>query len=225
MVKLLLVDENRAVDFEHYHWLCANNFVVEVAEDTPGALSFLASNNVDVMLVVQRGAGVSGIQICRAYRQIGGQTPILVFAMKQDSSGHLFTAEATLDAGADDFVFDECRLAELTARIRALLRRPPNVLENLLTAGPISMNTLTGIVKKDGKEVHLQPMELNLLEFLLRHPNQVFSAQVLHLRVWPEPTGQCSVSDTVRTHIKTLRRKLGCPLIKTVHGRGYKLQL
>lgn len=103
------------------------------------------------------------------------------------------------------------------------------MLNNLLQAGTITLNVNESIVIRNGDEIHLHPMEFNLLEFLLRHPNQVFTARTLHERVWRGQVNRASSSDTVRTHIKTLRKKIDIPgtksLITSVQGRGYKLSL
>ncbi|MBY0547567.1 MAG: winged helix-turn-helix domain-containing protein [Candidatus Obscuribacterales bacterium] len=135
----------------------------------------------------------------------GGQTPILVISSDPDlgavNSGTPASVEAALDSGADDFV----------------------------SSSTITLNVNESIVIRNGDEIHLHPMEFNLLEFLLRHPNQVFTARTLHERVWRGQVNRASSSDTVRTHIKTLRKKIDIPgtksLITSVQGRGYKLSL
>lgn len=224
MTKLLLLAVNDSADAEkRVQWLRSHNYIVEVVADGKKALSFLEANQVDVIVLADDVFGMSCVEICRFYRQQGGQTPVLILASQQ---GGQHSAEVALEAGADDFVLNACKLSELSARIRALLRRPPRILNSLLQVGGIVMETDSGKVFRGDCELSLQPMELKLLEFLMRHADEIFSAHSLHLRVWHDDSN--SSTETVRTHIKTLRKKLddesGQSLIKTVHGRGYKLQ-
>jgi DNA-binding response OmpR family regulator len=228
MVKLLILADHTRRAIEYSQWLCANDYEVTVVADKESALGFLQHNEVDVILIMDDLSRASCLDACKSYRQAGGQAFILMVDLNQDKCNR---AERALDAGADDFVANECQLSELSARIRALLRRPPRVLDTLLRAGPILMDPSTRRVLKDEVEIRLQPMEWHLLEFFLRHPNQVFSARTLHMRIWREPissTATTTTCDTVRTHIKTLRKKIDDDsqesLIKNVHGRGYKLQ-
>ena len=225
MVKLLIADNDVHAAKERSKWFGAHHhYLVDVVNDGRSALNWLECNKFDAIVVVEHLPQVSGIELCKTYRQHGGQTPILMLGGSRPETA---SAERALDSGVDDFVPNQCALSELSARIRALLRRPPGLVNNLLQAGNLVMDTSLGQLFKAGAEIRLQPMELNLLEFFMRHPNQVFSARTLHVRIWREQIGSGSVSDTVRTHIKTLRKKLddhnGASIISTVHGRGYKL--
>ena len=176
----------------------------------------------DLLLIIAcRGADTVAVEICQAYRLRGGMAPILVIL---DVDAHV-SRVSILDAGADDYLLEPVNNKELAARVETLLRRPPIIYQRFLVAGHVSIDTVNGIVKKDDEEVHLRPMEYNLLEFLMQHPNQVFTSQFLWQRIWKSTSR--SYSDTVRTHIKTLRIKLdkeGQPsIISTVRARGYRL--
>jgi DNA-binding response OmpR family regulator len=130
-----------------------------------------------------------------------------------------------LDAGADDYLGKPFELSELSARLRALLRRPAQYGGKILTVRSIVLETDTYRVTVDGKEVTLLPKEFALLEFLMRHPNQVFSSEALIDRVWPSDSE--ASPDTVRTYVNRLRKKLDVEgqssAIRTIHGIGYKL--
>jgi two-component system OmpR family response regulator len=130
------------------------------------------------------------------------------------------------DAGADAYLAKPFQLADLSAYLRALLRRPALRNNKVLTLGNLSMNTESGRVTKNGQLIHLFPMEYKLLRFLMGHPNQVFNARAIFERVWQKNVG--NMDDTVRTHVRTLRRKIdskGCTsLITTLRGLGYKVE-
>src|SRR5262249_28595125 len=131
-----------------------------------------------------------------------------------------------LDAGADDYLTKPFHIKELAARVRALLRRPAAVTGEVMSAHGLTLDTSLRKVTKGGREIHLVPKEYQLLEFFLRHRNQLFSAEALLDRIWESGTEDSP--DTVRTHIKTLRRKIDIPglpsAIKTVHGAGYGIE-
>ncbi|MGH9548251.1 MAG: winged helix-turn-helix domain-containing protein, partial [Terriglobales bacterium] len=111
------------------------------------------------------------------------------------------------------------------ARLRALIRRPIHLSGNCLNLGDLSLDAAAHTVKKAGKEVTLLPKEFALLEFLMRHPDQIFSQEAILSRVWASTSE--SVPDTVRFHIASLRKKLDSDgeesIIQTVHKAGYKL--
>jgi len=133
--------------------------------------------------------------------------------------------EAGLNVGADDYLTKPFHLKELAARVRVLLRRPPTLVTTTLRCGDVVLDTMECKVVKGGKEIHLLPKEYRLLEFFMRHPNQVFSAESIFNHVW-ESDASASL-DTVRGHIMRLRSKVDSgaqnSIIDTVRRIGYKL--
>ncbi len=231
-MKLLILETDVQSATLRSQWFSAQNYLVDVVMNGHIALDCLQTTSFDVILLGNL-SDITSVELCRVYRRLGGQTPILMIS--SDPQHHerwmvpCLNATNALDSGADDFVQHACPMTELSARVRALLRRPPAVLNDLLQTGKITMNTTTSTIIRDGVEIHLQPMEFNLLEFFLRHPNQVFSTRALHERIWRGQIARGTTSDTVRTHMKTLRRKIDEPgkpsIITSVHGRGYKLTI
>ncbi len=114
----------------------------------------------------------------------------------------------------------------MASQIRAMLRRPRLRIENILTLGNIALDIEAGTVTKSNELIHLFPMEFKLLQFLMSHPNQLFDARAIFARVWRKE--ESATEDTVRTHIRTLRKKIDNEdqpsFITTVRGLGYKTE-
>jgi DNA-binding response OmpR family regulator len=133
--------------------------------------------------------------------------------------------ESGLDSGADDYLTKPFENKILAARLRALLRRPPIVAGPVVTVGDLQWDPVTRTARRDGQELKLRPMVGNLLEFLMLHPGQFFPSKALLLRVWHDDS--TAGLDTVRAHVKLLRRSVDVPgqpsYIETERHRGYRL--
>lgn len=220
MAKILVVEDEKDLLNILRMSLEAQGHKVDVSLDGADAIEKLEHFKFDLVILDWQLPSKSGIEILSQFRNGGGQTPILMLTGRNQATDK---AEG-LDTGADDYLtkpFDE---RELDARVRALLRRPHTFTGSVLSLGDISAEQDTRRVYKSGKEVVLLPLEYNLLEFLLKHRGQTFSAEALLDRVWK--TGTEVSEDAVRTVIKTLRRKIankdGSSIIHTVYGVGYR---
>lgn len=224
MTKLLLAEHDSDSRQSTADWLMREKYVLEVVFSSDRLYLALRENHYDLIVLDLAMPGLNPVESCREYRFNGGMAPILLLCDSNTSEERI----AGLDAGADDYLLKPFQLRELAATIRCLLRRPAVVVEDVLRVGDIVMDVRARSVNRQGKVIELYPLEFNLLEFLLRHPNQVYSAEALGARIWKSNSSSLLV-DTVRTHIKTLRRKLdidgGVSLISTVHGRGYKIEI
>jgi DNA-binding response OmpR family regulator len=219
---MLLAESQKDLATAIRDWFLQEHFTVDVVNDGSQALDCLHRSIYDVIMLELVLSNTSGIDVIRSYRTAGGSSPILLIADRRSAD----ELESGLDAGADIFVVKPFQLRDLAAQVRALLRRPALRAGKVLLIGGIAVNTATGTVTKDDKIIHLYPMELKLLEFLLKHPDELFSQEALSERIWIDNDNRLSV-DTVRTHIKTLRHKIdtiGCDsLITTVRGSGYRV--
>lgn len=222
MAKILIVEDERDLCGLVRNWLTREKHLVEEAENGLDALTQLGLSKFDVIILDLMLPGMNGMEVCRRYRQQLGYTPILMLTAKNTVEDK----EAGLDAGADDYLTKPFHLKELAARVRALLRRGQSQPDNNLKVKDITIDTNQCLVKKASQVVHLLPKEYRLLEFLARHPNHVFSAEELLASVWESDTP--ALLDTVRGHIKRLRKKLDTPgaesIISTIYGLGYKIE-
>jgi len=202
-------------------WLLKERYVVESVDNGLDGLERMKHYPADVIILDWEMPKLSGVDACREYRESGGTTPILMLTGK----GEVDDKTTGLDSGADDYLTKPFEMQELSARLRALLRRTSTKKVNNLVARDIMLDPVSGRVTKAGVEIQLMPKEYALLEFFLRNPNQIFTADAILDRVW-HLDAEAAVQ-TVRPYISRLREKLGdtgkTPLIKTVHGMGYKL--
>jgi DNA-binding response OmpR family regulator len=221
MAKILVVEDERALSDVVLDYLGAQNYNADHVADGKEALDRLKFYSYDLVILDWNLPNMEGPDICKAFRASGGTTPILMLTGKRDIDDR----EYGLDSGADDYLTKPFHMKELGARVRALLRRPAAVVSKDLSARDITLDPTTHRVCKGGQDLDILPKEFALLEFLLRHPRQVFSAEALIERVWP--TDSEASSGTIRTYVNRLRSKIDTKgqdsLITTVHGIGYRL--
>src|ERR1700677_3953374 len=171
----------------------------------------------DVVLLDLGLPDIDGVDVCRQLRQASDSAIIVVTPRGEESDRVL-----ALDEGADDYLVKPFGLAELLARIRAVLRRGQRTSGELLRNGPLSVDLRTRKVTVDGNEIPLTPKEFAILECLATDPGRLGSRQEIVERAWDEHWyGPTKVLDV---HLAALRRKLGDPaLIETVYGHGFRL--
>jgi DNA-binding response OmpR family regulator len=197
-------------------------YVVDVAADGPSALEMGGADGLDVIVLDVMLPGMDGFQVGRSLREEGVSTPILMLTAR----GAVEDRVRGLDVGADDYLVKPFALTELLARIRALARRPPPRAEPPLQVADLLLDVSRHSALRAGREIPLTAKEFQLLEYLLRHPNQVLTrAQILE-SVWQYD--QEFASNVVDIYVHYLRRKIdkGFPrqMIHTVRGVGYRLK-
>lgn len=221
MPKVLLADDDPELLQSVSAWLQHHKFNVDLAGDGAEAREYISQIEYDVLIIDWTMPVMSGIELCQWYRSRGGTTPILMLTGKDEISDK----EKGLDSGADDYLTKPFDLRELTARLNALMRRGKVLATRVAQVGPLTIDPDAHRVLVDGNEMKLTATEFSVLEFMARHPDQVFSADALIARVWK--TSSEISTDTVRVYVKRLREKLdtaGYPgLLTNVHGVGYKL--
>lgn len=222
-MRILLVEDDQRIAIALMEMLRDHQYQVDLGVDGEAAWEFLQAFSYELILLDITLPKLNGIQLCQRLRKAGIQTPVLMLTARDSSSDKVLG----LDAGADDYVVKPFDLAELTARIRALLRRGTAVLPTVLEWGDLRLNPSNYEVSYGENLLNLTPKEYQLLELFIRKHKMVLSRSLIldHLWSFEDPPGE----ETVKVHIKDLRKKLriaGAPpdFIETVYGVGYRLK-
>lgn len=221
-MRILVVDDDESIAGLLKTALTEQRYTVDIAVDGQAGWKMAESLTYDLILLDVMLPKLDGISFCQRLRSQGSQVPVLLLTAKDTSSDKV----SGLDAGADDYIVKPLDLQELSARIRALLRRGHSSASPLLEWGDLCLNPRSCEVVYGSHLLHLTPKEYALLELLLRNNQRVFSRSAILDQLWAfddELPGE----DTVKTHIKGLRQKLkavgAADLIETVYGLGYRL--
>jgi two-component system response regulator MprA len=218
--KVVIIDDDvelcRTVGaaLESYGW------TVEMVHSGKDGLQLLSSFNYDAIVLDWYMPDLVGTEVCKQYRSIGGNTPILFLTGAQDINHK----ELGFEAGADDYLTKPFDLRELRVRLMALLRRPAFISNDLIYKG-FELNPKLRNLRFESLAVRLSLTEFSVLQLLFRFPDQLFSSKEVFERIWPSDT---EVQDgSVRVHMHSLRRKMelaGMPeIVRTVRGSGYLL--
>jgi len=222
MPKILIVEDDRDLTLTISQWLESESYTVEVIHSGQEGLDRVLNGNYDVIILDWELPEVSGIEICHRYRDRKGNTPVIMLTGK----GTVHDKETGLDSGADDYLTKPFSMRELSARLRAILRRPTTFRSTVLKVGNLTVDTGQHLITKNDKPIQLLPIDFALLEFLMRHPNEVFSTDALLQRVWH--TDSEATSDALRTAVKRIRQKVddegSDSLIENIPRLGYRLR-
>jgi len=221
--KILLVEDDDGAALVLKNTLTTQHYLVDLAMDGLTGLSLAEAFAYDIVLLDVMLPKLDGLEFCRQLRQSRKDTPILLMTALDSSTSKVIG----LDAGADDYLVKPFDINELLARIRALVRRGSTV-SSVIEVGNLKLDFSSCRVSYNGQLLHLTAKEYALLELLLRNSHRIFSQRLLLDYLWLSDE-EIPSENTVRAHIKTLRRKLkqagADGLIETVYGLGYRLRL
>ena len=221
MTKILLVEDDENLSIVLQMHLEHDRYMVDHIARGTEALAQLRSRSYELIILDWMLPDISGLEVCKQYRSQGGKVPVLMLTAR----GAIEDRAVGLDAGADDYLVKPFHPTELSARIRALLRRPNTIAGRTLHVQDIEMDTIECRVRRASKDIQLTTKEFALLELLMCYPNQSFTLESILDRLW-ESDSYASI-DTVRTHMKTLRKKIGDneenSVIQTKRGQGYRI--
>src|SRR6187397_2216202 len=218
-MRILLVEDDPMIGKTLQQALQQDGYAVDWVTDGRAAQEALATG-ADAYAMVLLDLGLprkSGIEVLRELRREGNRVRVLVVTARDAVADRV----EGLDAGADDYLTKPFSLDELTARIRALLRRDVTREDNVLRHGDLALDTVTHAVTKGGKVVDVSAREFALLAALLERPGAALSKTQLEERVYR--WGDEVESNAVEVHIHNLRKKLGSEAIRTLRGVGYAL--
>jgi DNA-binding response OmpR family regulator len=219
-VRILVVEDDRKVARFIERGLEQDGYAVDVLHDGTDAGEQTRLADYDAVVLDLMLPGRSGAQVLRDIRARKPLLPVLILSAKDSIDERV----AGLDAGADDYMAKPFALAELSARLRALLRRGlPH--ETKLCVADLAMDTIRRAVTRAGRPIDLTPKEYALLEFLMRHSDRPVTRSLIVEHVWDIHFD--SVSNVVEVHVNALRNKIdrgfSFPLIQTIRGVGYIL--
>jgi two-component system response regulator MprA len=222
-MKILVVDDERAVRDSLRRALELEGYDVELAADGEEALARLGTNGEpDAVILDILMPKMDGLEVCRRLRREGLRLPVLMLTARDEVENRV----AGLDAGADDYVTKPFALEELLARMRALLRRTSSGSGEVLRFADLELDPKTREVRRAGEPIELTRTEFSLLELFLLNPRQVLTRSVIFERVWGYDFGFSS--NSLDVYIGYLRRKTESGerprLIQTVRGVGYALR-
>ncbi|MEM4989221.1 response regulator transcription factor [Collimonas sp. H4R21] len=214
-MRLLLVEDDLMVGEAVRKGLRQDGFAVDWVQDGAAALSALAQEDYQLLLLDLGLPKKNGLEVLKSLRAGGNRIPVLILTARDAVADRV----AGLDGGADDYLVKPFDLEELAARIRALLRRQSGRAEPLVELGQLTLNPATHEVLLEGRQVNLSAREFALLRAFLDRPGVVLSRAQLEEKMygWDDSIE----SNAVEVYIHALRKKLGSNFIKNVRGIGY----
>lgn len=221
-MRILLIEDDIAISRLLKEGLEDESYAVDVAHDGSEGYRTAVADDYDVIILDIMLPEMNGYEVCRALRNDGNKTPILMLTAR-DAERDIVEG---LDTGADDYLVKPFSFDVLLARIRALLRRPNEKLEEILQVGDLKLDPSSKKVTRASQEINLTAKEYGVLEYLMRNKGKVLSKEQIISHVWDFDADV--LPNNVELFIMFLRRKIDKPfkskLIHTVSGFGYKLE-
>jgi two-component system OmpR family response regulator len=223
-MRILIVEDEVKLAEVIAKGLTTKGYAVDIIHDGLEALRRILIHRKDYDLIVLdlMLPNLSGEQICMEMRRENVNIPILILTARHETNHKV----NLLTAGADDYLVKPFSFNELLARMEAILRRPPEAVATVLTSGDIKLDPAQHTVRHGGTEVSLTLKEFRLLEYFLRHPNEVIDREDLLTHLWD--FNYEGFSNIIDVHVKNLRKKIDKPnaqsVLETVRGIGYRLR-
>lgn len=223
-MKVLIVEDEHKIAASLKKGLEQESFVADVSYNGEEGFDLASTEEYDVIILDVMLPKMTGFEICRKLREQNNHTPVLLLTAK----GMLQDKIEGFNSGADDYLPKPFAFEELLARVRSLARRPQKIVNDLLSVGDLTLSTKSFEVERDGKPINLSQKEFSLLEYLMRHPNQILTKEQIIQHVWEYDSDV--LPNTVEVYMGYLRNKIDKPfassasLIKTVRGFGYKIE-
>lgn len=221
-MKLLIIEDDHIIAEPLSDFLKNNNYVVDVASDGEHGFALADNNDYDLIITDYMLPKMNGQEIINRLRNNGNTTPILAISVCDKTQNKI----NLLDQGADDYLTKPFFFTELQARISAMLRRRKILHQKVITYQDLELNLLSHEARRGDKSIYLTTKEFLLLKLLMENPRITFSRQAINERAWDDASNH--FSNVIEAYILKLRQKIDFKkpfLIKTVSGRGYKLDI
>lgn len=223
-MRILVIEDEPKIAQAVKRGLELKGFAVDAVHDADSGLSYALADEYDVIVLDRMLPGsMDGVALCQKLRDQNVHTPIIMLTAR----GTIGDRVEGLNSGADDYLVKPFSFDELTARVRALLRRPREQVGTELSVDDLVMNTNTYQVKRGTTPIQLSHKEFALLEYFMHHPGQVITKDMIATHVWDEDAD--ILPNTIEVYIGYLRNKIDRPfpqskaLLKTKRGFGYEL--
>lgn len=217
-MKLLIVEDDDNLRKLIRQYFEERNFLIDIAQDGMNALKLIFVNKYDCILLDLNLPEIDGIEVAKKIRAEKIDTPIVMLTARSQ----IYNKLEGFDTGADDYITKPFDMKELLARVKAVIRRSSNNKDFILEFDNMLVYPEKNkMINKNGSEIILSNKEMGILEYILRNKARIVSVEELLEHAWDRETDL--FSDTVKTHIKTLRKKIdpNKKHIKTVRGKGY----
>jgi len=222
-MRLLIIEDDYHMNQALKKSLIEEGYAIDAVYDGREGEAYAESTLYDAIILDVMLPRKDGIAVCRTLRQRSVMTPILMLTARDTIEDRV----QGLDSGADDYLIKPFALHELLARLRALFRRSSPQKSGVLIVGDLVINPATHEVTRVGEHIKLNAKEFALLEYFMRHPNQVLTREMIESHIWNYDF--ISVSNVVDVSVRRLRRKIDDPftekLLETIYGAGYRLRV
>lgn len=223
-MRILVIEDEPKIAKAIKQGLELKGYAVDMVHDADSGFAYASDPDYDLIVLDRMLPGrMDGAEVCRELRSNNIVTPIIMLTAK----GTIGDRVDGLNSGADDYLVKPFSFDELIARVRALLRRPPVTVGSILKLADLSLDPQSYVVKRGSKQIKLSKKEFALLEYLMHHPGQVITKDMIVSHIWNEEAD--ILPNTIEVYIGYLRNKIDRPfkdkkpLIHTMRGFGYKL--
>ena len=220
-MRILVIEDNHRLSNSLKLNLAHEGYSVDIAYDGQEGQDLAELTPYDLIILDILLPEKDGLEVCRELRRRRIHTPILLLTARDSVDDRV----QGLDCGADDYLVKPFAMRELLARLRALLRRPQPYTSRQLEIGELILDPVIHSVEREGRPIDLTPREFALLEYLMYHPNQVITREMIEQHIWNYDL-ECE-SNVIDVYVRRLRRKIDDPfatkLLTTIRGVGYRL--
>lgn len=220
---ILAIEDNPDIIENMYDFFEEDGHIVDAAYDGNSGLKFVQQNSYDIVILDLMLPDMDGLEVCRRLREQGCSIPILMLTARDT----LDDKECGFNSGADDYLVKPFSLRELNVRLLALIRRAKGHVSNApLIIADLEFNPMTLKVSRKGRDIELPPIQIKILELLMRQSPKVVTREEIERYIWGEDLPE---TDSLRAHLHTLRNHIDKPftepLLQTIRGMGYRISI